>query len=215
MSYDDFDTRKKAEVENLKNLKNIFFLFILIEITSLLVQLIIIFSGVIGEVFTQSIQTQEDVLVGYLFYGVVYGLEAVFTLYFARVLINTAEALETIIPGVNILRYGGLAYLIYAILIQPLMIFGNLIFVFLGFLHTVIYIIAIITAFIAKILIAIGVWRIGVNYRASGLKVGAILMIILGFIGTLAVYLAMDEAIKKVNMRIPPPPPPPWLGEGL
>ncbi len=60
-------------------------------------------------------------------------------------------------------------------------------------------------------LIAVGMWRLGVHYGSSDIKLSAILLFLIPLVGFPMLCYALDSLEDRVSRRIPLPPPPPWL----
>lgn len=215
MSYDEFYARKDAEIKALTKLKNSFFFYALIQTAMTVVySLIIVSMGLSAIMSTFGITEEGEKLqiVALIFSSTVYFIYATFMIYFLNFLKGASMAMEPVVPRVKIVNYGIIAYLTGIIIDIPvqmlsLVSIGNI----FDLTILIANVVAAIVIFIGILLIGIAVWRIGEHYRSSDLKLGAVLMVILGFLGAFILYLSFDDAIKRVRRRAPPPPAPPWL----
>ncbi len=211
MSFDNFEARKKAELEALKPIKNSFFLLGLIYLAMLIVVGIQVISTVASTLLSEGFTGENFPIIGVISSAVVYSLDALFLFIFLLTLNRGIEGLGIHIPQVKITRLGIIITAIGTVVIVPFQV--ALLAFPIGFnIPMIIVSISIsLIVLVGLILILIGIWRIGEHYKVSDVKLGVILLIFLSFIGAFYLYSSFDKVMEKVKKRLPPPPVPPWI----
>ncbi len=204
----DFERRKKEEIRAAEELKRALAIYTIFSIAILILSSILTISSLylyVGEHGISLGMAAFTIGLNILFLL----LEILYLLYIYRGFIAESKFVKNLDIGrLGVYFYGTGAiasFVVQFIFWQP-----SVYAVF----TTSLVIGAIVYAFtlIGIIMIAIAFYRIGKHYDVSEIILGAILMIFLGFIGTLIIYLGFNTVIEKIKRRLPPPPPP-WILE--
>ncbi|NPA75510.1 MAG: DUF973 family protein [Euryarchaeota archaeon] len=213
-SSEQFEARKKAEINAISALRSAFFIGFISSLFSIVIVSLIEFA-LLTSIALNTVTEYENPLAWIITLCVAQGVNIFFTLVYLyaldrsrKFIVHFTREFDIVKPGVVMVAIGITVNLGFTIVIAatgasfPL----NLTITSMG-----ISILGIAIVFIGNVLIAIGIYRLGEHYRDSDLKLYAILMIFLGIIGIILVYSALGNIIKKIENRVPPPPVPPWL----
>ncbi len=211
MLSDDFEQRKKAEIEALTTIKNSFFILGMIQVAFLIVNSFILLSSLAPMLFEGMNIAVDDTFIWVVFFVVVELIYAMFMFVYVQSFNKGLELLSPITPVSETPKYGALLYVVGELASLPGISFSAMGGIEYGLITLVILLSAGVLAFVGLLLIALGVWQLGKKYNNSTFKIGAFLMVILGFIGTFIVWSGFDSAVEFAKKRIPPPPIPPWI----
>jgi len=211
MLSDDFEQRKKAEIDALNTLKNSFFILGMIQFAFLIVNSLILISSLAPMLFDGMDIAVDDAFIWVVFFVVVELIYAMFMFVYVQNFNKGLELLSPITPVSKTPKYGALLYVVGELASLPGLSFSTMGDIEYSFVALITLLSAGVLAFVGLLLIAIGVWQLGKKYNNSTFKIGAFLMVIFGFIGTFIVWSGFDSAVKFAKKRIPPPPIPPWI----
>ncbi len=210
MLSDEFIKRRDAEISALRNLKNTFFLLGSLQLAVFVITAITFFSSLASLYFKAP--NEGDSQIATISFSLVFNtLYAVFIFAFALRVQNVTMDMWQFAPESAYVRYGAFLLIIYAIVAEAV----NVTLEFNPAMNFIAMTGIGVFNFIAILLIAIGIWKLGNRYGSSSLKLSGLLFLFLNFIGTFLVYRAFNDAERKIMKRVPPPPPPPWIWENL
>ena len=207
MLSNNFEDWKKAEINAIKSLQNSFLILGTLELIFTLIQILSYYSGLIG--LRASTERNDFVWVSYIFvFDVVYIL-FLFSFYDAF-----RKGIFLLNPFARVGFYpvvGALMLLIGAGITVP----GYLLSITDGMYAVTFFIDVAVLGFAVsiagKIIIAMGIWKLGKRYKSDALKFTSILVVLFGFVGDYLMYIMLNDGIYWVTKRLPSPPKPPWF----
>ena len=207
MLSNNFEEWKKAEINAIKSLQNSFLILGTLELLFILIQILSYYSCLIG--LRASTERNNFLWISYVIvFDVVYIL-FLFSFYDAF-----RKGISLLNPFTRVGFYpiaGALMLLIGAGITVPGYLLSITNGVYSGSSFIDIAMIGVSISLAGKIMIAMGIWKLGKRYKSDALKLSSILPILFGFVGDYIMYIMLDDGIRWVTKRLPPAPKPPWL----